>query len=190
VTELPPPDERVVRIVRGYLVGDLPYPRARRIGRESRTAVVVPSYTRDSVDAEFDTETYQLLVDAAVTTVGASELLIFDGSRESRCGVREFRDRLLHLPECDAFPRVVFARSRDLLAVMVYEPWVNVGGREPYRDSHTFVFLASDAHANAWAETAREIVVRRGYSVSEVHGADRPHPRRFFSRLLDLLASR
>lgn len=165
---------RTVAVVRGYLDGDTPYRNALRIGRVARTAVVLPSYDRDSVDAEFDRRVYELLIEGLASIVETDEIVVEDGHIERRCRLQELHDMLRLIEDHNAFSKVTFLVRGMPSALVEYEPWVNVGGRYPYHDSHTFVILSASGSSSEILAMAQRICAECGYDVENIEGTEAP----------------
>jgi hypothetical protein len=184
-----------MRLVLGYVRGVDRLPRqARRLGLVQRSALVLDTYRPDSPDALLDAALYAALVVAVARAVAATA----SWARLEGGGVLDVSApgaalvALEAIPEVERvpFPKVEYRSGAAIVALALHEPYANVGGPEPYHDSHTIaVYTAADRFKELEEEVARAVQRSAGESLEVIHGEPSPVGGGFFETLGAKVAS-
>jgi hypothetical protein len=169
-----------MRLVLGYVRGVDRLPRqARRLGLVRRSALVLDTYRPDSPDALLDSALYAALVVAVARAVSAMASLarleggaVLDVSAPGAALVA-----LEAIPEVERvpYPEVEYRSGAAVVALALHEPYANVGGPDPYHDSHTIaVYTAADRSRELEEEIARAVQRCAGAPLEVIHGGPSP----------------
>jgi hypothetical protein len=175
-------EDRTLKIVVGYLAGDRPLRGFRGSGLAHRIAFVLDSYRAAKVDAHFDSELYAALIDRVREVVGADLVTgFFESGGSVDVSPTEWRDmqRIDELLDAaEPFERVVFLRRPAVVAVAALEPYVRIGGYEPYHDSYCVPVFTKEDVSEALVAEARIVCSVVGATITGIHrGHDAPHGR-------------
>lgn len=188
---LEPRQERVLRMVLGYLPGIDNLPRfAHRVGLQCRTAFILDSYRSSCVDMYFDVELYASLLDGIGRIFRPDRATAYEEGHRiiditAPSGARK---TLLSAEECKPFSRIDYSCGEATVAVIVSEPWAQVGGPEPYHDSYTFsVYSADDAQGALIAEAQKVCAILGAEIVEIIRAQTRPARRGVFGQLREYL---
>lgn len=168
------------------LPGDL-----AKIGLTQRFAFVLETFRAGCVDAFFDAALYEGLVTVVFKVVAADTIRVVISRRETRevSSSEEFHRLVFALPDAERepFSRLFFLRASSVIAVMESQPWMQVGGPDPYHDSYTLaVFTKTDLSDLVLGET-RVFVKKMGGDISSViTGQGEPTPYGLIDRIKNL----
>jgi hypothetical protein len=164
-------------LVHGYLRVDS-FPRvAKRAGLKSRVAVALSSYSADSADAILDRDLYREVLAASFSVEavdslrvtgdhGVEAISLKDSDASELCRYIEGRR--------EPYSHIELLRDGVVIAVLVCEFWVNVGGPVPYHDTYTFAFYSSPDVCTALESAIKRRFETRGVVLTEFRGRDTP----------------
>lgn len=193
-------DSRPIKFVIGYHDFSEP-PTADALGARllGRVAAVLDTYRPSSVGWVFDEALWQALLHA-VSAWSRSDrteihalpprrrgLFSFLRARQSARLIGTMDDIESLISKTDEPPdRVHWYRGRTLVAVGLTEPWVLVGGPEPYHDSYTLSVFVETGAVESLACALEGAAMRAGATVTGLTHASATLRRSWWARLLSV----
>lgn len=156
-----------VKFVRGFVAGVDKLPKvADRHGFRTRIAFVIDSFREGAADAVFDADVYIAMISAVAEAVDACEFRI---GAQSVSSISEVADQMASVPREDRepFETVFLSNLEKPQAIVFSEPWVRVGGPDPYHDAYVAAVLTDSDSVERVEKCARQKCEQVGVEVVE-----------------------
>lgn len=187
--------ERTLKLVRGYVKGVDRLPQqAKARDLDKRFAFVLETYRPGVVDAFFDAELYEGLVKVTAKAFGATSLTVaLDSGDAVKCSAAEFHSCLVKRLEVERepFSQILIERDSVVVAMLFCEPWVNVGGPDPYHDSYTLALYTASIVDDSFEADVRALCDSLGAEITHVvQGGAEPEPPGWLASLKNAVGTR
>lgn len=173
--------ERKMKLVIGYLPFDSLSAEAAKLQLTHRVTFVLETYRADNVDLFFDAELYAALVDGVRRIVKADRVVVHVSSEKSieLLATADFERELNSYAQGAQAPllRVTCIRGSSVAAIVLSEPYANVGGPPPYNDSYAVPVFSFEDISDQMTVEAKVICARMHAVVDDIVYGDRTPAR-------------
>lgn len=169
-------NSRQIALVAGYHPCSFPPATAYDAGLRERFAVVLSSYRPEKDGMFFDAELFVLIADALLQSIPHDSLEIELDERSPHFkSLTELTELYSSQDELDHEPpnSMKALLGKRLVAVEATEPWMAVGGPDPYHDSFTMSFYTVEDRADEFRRICESVAEQSGVTVTAFHEAER-----------------